>query len=111
MVGLAGSYHCSYRVCEFVYEERGEHEKIVECYLEDRLRQHQVFTYIRSVLSSQQFTDLHAQKIQQQFVTHIRVSEGNPPMFSRLFVDYVVLCCMKDVKNIHVLCRHMYCLL
>ncbi|KAK4298989.1 hypothetical protein Pmani_028696 [Petrolisthes manimaculis] len=61
-----------YRVCEFVYEERGEHEKIVECYLEDKLRQHQVFTYIRSVLASQQFTDLHAQKIKQQFVTHIR---------------------------------------
>nr|XP_045621529.1 vacuolar protein sorting-associated protein 8 homolog isoform X2 [Procambarus clarkii] len=61
-----------YRVCEYVYEERGEHEKIVECYLEDKLRKHQVFTYIRSVLSSPQFTDLHAQKIQQQFLTHIK---------------------------------------
>ncbi|XP_042868274.1 vacuolar protein sorting-associated protein 8 homolog [Penaeus japonicus] len=61
-----------YRVCEFVYEERGEHEKIVECYLEDKMRKHQVFTYIRSVLSSPQFTDLHAQKIQQQFLKHIK---------------------------------------
>ncbi|KAK8727977.1 hypothetical protein OTU49_009327 [Cherax quadricarinatus] len=61
-----------YRVCEYVYEERGEHEKIVECYLEDKLRRHQVFTYIRSVLSSPQFTDLHAQKIQQQFLRHIK---------------------------------------
>lgn len=62
-------------MCEFVYEERGEHEKIVECYLEDKMRKHQVFTYIRSVLSSPQFTDLHAQKIQQQFLKHIKVSE------------------------------------
>lgn len=61
-------------MCEFVYEERGEHEKIVECYLEDKMRKHQVFTYIRSVLSSPQFTDLHAQKIQQQFLKHITVS-------------------------------------
>lgn len=64
----------SYRVCEYVYEERGELEKIVECYLEDKMRRHQVFTYIRTVLSSPQFTDLHAQKIQDQFVKHIRVS-------------------------------------
>ncbi|KAG7169921.1 Vacuolar protein sorting-associated protein 8-like [Homarus americanus] len=61
-----------YRVCEYVYEERGEHEKIVECYLEDKLRRHQVFTYIRSVLSSPQFTDLHAHKIKQQFLKHIK---------------------------------------
>lgn len=63
----------SFRVCEYVYEERGELEKIVECYLEDKMRRHQVFTYIRTVLSSPQFTDLHAQKIQEQFVKHIRV--------------------------------------
>ncbi|XP_063851088.1 vacuolar protein sorting-associated protein 8 homolog isoform X1 [Scylla paramamosain] len=61
-----------YRVCEYVYEERGELEKIVECYLEDKMRRHQVFTYIRTVLSSSQFTDLHAQKIQEQFVKHIK---------------------------------------
>ncbi|KAG0695015.1 Vacuolar protein sorting-associated protein 8 [Chionoecetes opilio] len=62
-----------YRVCEYVYEERGELEKIVECYLEDPMRRHQVFTYVRSALSSAMFTDLHAQKIQEQFVKHIRV--------------------------------------
>ncbi|KAK7082685.1 Vacuolar protein sorting-associated protein 8 [Halocaridina rubra] len=61
-----------YRVCEYVYEVRGEHEKIIECYLEDKMRKHQVFTYIRTVLTSPQFTDLHAQKIQQQFLAHIK---------------------------------------
>ncbi|XP_066963121.1 vacuolar protein sorting-associated protein 8 homolog [Macrobrachium rosenbergii] len=61
-----------YRVCEYVYEVQGKHEKIIECYIYDKMRKHQVFTYIRSVLTSPQFTDLHAQKIQQQFLNHIK---------------------------------------
>ncbi|CAL4079363.1 unnamed protein product [Meganyctiphanes norvegica] len=61
-----------FRVCEFVYEKRGEHEYIMECYLEDPLRCHQVFRYIRTVITSPEFTDLHAQKIQRQFIKHIK---------------------------------------
>ncbi|XP_076030226.1 vacuolar protein sorting 8 [Oratosquilla oratoria] len=62
-----------YRVCEFVYEKTGEHEMIVECYLADKLRQQQVFQYIRMVLTSPQYTDLHVQKVQEQFLAHIEI--------------------------------------
>ncbi|KAB7507360.1 Vacuolar protein sorting-associated protein 8-like protein [Armadillidium nasatum] len=41
-----------YRVCEHIYEETGNYEKILECYLNDKFRRLQVFSYINSVMTS-----------------------------------------------------------
>ncbi|KAG8235780.1 hypothetical protein J437_LFUL016309 [Ladona fulva] len=42
-----------YRVCELLYEQKGEHGNILLCYLQDPLRKHQVYSYLQNVLSSQ----------------------------------------------------------
>jgi hypothetical protein len=40
----------SYRVCELLYEQRREYDKILHCYLRDPLRKPQVFSYLRNIL-------------------------------------------------------------
>jgi hypothetical protein len=40
----------SYRVCEFLYEQRQEYDRILHCYLRDPLRKPQVFSYLRNIL-------------------------------------------------------------
>lgn len=40
----------SYRVCEFLYEQRQEYDRILHCYLKDPLRKPQVFSYLRNIL-------------------------------------------------------------
>ncbi|XP_021918193.1 LOW QUALITY PROTEIN: vacuolar protein sorting-associated protein 8 homolog [Zootermopsis nevadensis] len=39
-----------YRVCEFLYEQRQEYDRILHCYLKDPLRKPQVFSYLRNIL-------------------------------------------------------------
>jgi hypothetical protein len=39
-----------YRVCELLYEQRREYDKILHCYLRDPLRKPQVFSYLRNIL-------------------------------------------------------------
>ncbi|GLH03603.1 Vacuolar protein sorting-associated protein 8 homolog [Gryllus bimaculatus] len=39
-----------YRVCELLYEQRHEYDKILQCYLKDPLRRPQVFSYLRNIL-------------------------------------------------------------
>ncbi|XP_068082015.1 vacuolar protein sorting-associated protein 8 homolog isoform X2 [Anabrus simplex] len=39
-----------FRVCELLYEQRHEYDKILQCYLLDPLRRPQVFSYLRNIL-------------------------------------------------------------
>ncbi|KAJ9588008.1 hypothetical protein L9F63_028181, partial [Diploptera punctata] len=39
-----------YRVCELLYEQRLEYDKILHCYLKDPLRKPQVFSYLHNIL-------------------------------------------------------------
>ncbi|KAJ8866328.1 hypothetical protein PR048_032171 [Dryococelus australis] len=39
-----------YRVCELLYEQRREYEKILQCYLRDALRRPQVFSFLHNLL-------------------------------------------------------------
>ncbi|XP_033606542.1 vacuolar protein sorting-associated protein 8 homolog isoform X2 [Cryptotermes secundus] len=39
-----------YRVCEHLYEQRRQYDRILHCYLRDPLRKPQVFSYLRNIL-------------------------------------------------------------
>ena len=40
-----------YRVCEVVYQHRGEYHEIVSCYWRDPARRHLTFLYVQSVIA------------------------------------------------------------
>ncbi|XP_053731744.1 vacuolar protein sorting-associated protein 8 homolog [Synchiropus splendidus] len=40
-----------YQICEFLYEKKNLHDKILDCYLRDPLRKVEVFSYIHNLLS------------------------------------------------------------
>ncbi|KAM4626129.1 vacuolar protein sorting-associated protein 8 homolog [Discoglossus pictus] len=40
-----------HQICEFMYERKHQYEKIIDCYLQDPVRKHEVFNYIHNILS------------------------------------------------------------
>ena len=45
-----------YRVCEVVYQHRGEFDEIVACYWRDPARRHLTFSYVQSVIANKTVT-------------------------------------------------------
>uniref|UniRef100_A0A8C5QQE4 Vacuolar protein sorting-associated protein 8 homolog n=1 Tax=Leptobrachium leishanense TaxID=445787 RepID=A0A8C5QQE4_9ANUR len=40
-----------YQICEFMYEQKHQYDKIIDCYLQDPMRKQEVFNYIHNILS------------------------------------------------------------
>lgn len=64
----------SYRVCELLYEQRHEYDKILQCYLRDPLRKPQVFSYLRNILLLYNNT-AERTKVETQVIDNIQVSD------------------------------------
>ncbi|XP_049808749.1 vacuolar protein sorting-associated protein 8 homolog [Schistocerca nitens] len=60
-----------YRVCELLYEQRHEYDKILQCYLWDPLRKPQVFSYLRNILLLYNNT-AERSKVEAQVVDNIK---------------------------------------
>jgi hypothetical protein len=64
----------SYRVCEHLYEQRRQYDRILHCYLRDPLRRPQVFSYLRNILLL--YTSAaHRAKVEAQIADNIKVSD------------------------------------
>jgi len=63
----------SYRVCELLYEQRREYDRILYCYLRDPLRKPQVFSYLRNILLLYTSTADRA-KVEAQISDNIQVT-------------------------------------
>jgi hypothetical protein len=66
----------SYRVCELLYEQRREYDRILHCYLRDPLRKPQVFSYLRNILLLYTSATDRA-KVEVQIVDSIQVTESH----------------------------------
>jgi hypothetical protein len=62
----------SYRVCEHLYEQRRQYDRILHCYLRDPLRKPQVFSYLRNILLLYTSAADRA-KVETQIADNIRV--------------------------------------
>nr|CAD7425885.1 unnamed protein product [Timema monikensis] len=78
-----------YRVCELLYEQRREYDKILHCYLQDPLRKPQVFSFLRNLLLLYSNTPKKS-KVETQIVDKI--------------VDLLDVDC---IKTGHVICLHL----
>nr|CAD7195543.1 unnamed protein product [Timema douglasi] len=78
-----------YRVCELLYEQRREYDKILHCYLQDPLRKPQVFSFLRNLLLLYSNTP-EKSKVETQIVDKIG--------------DLLDVDC---IKTGHVICLHL----
>ena len=60
-------------MCELLYEQRLEYDKILHCYLKDPLRKPQVFSYLHNILVIYANTTDRV-KVETQILDNIKVS-------------------------------------
>eukprot|EP00053_Salpingoeca_punica_P019812 m.202930 g.202930 ORF g.202930 m.202930 type:complete len:1369 (+) comp17729_c0_seq1:162-4268(+) len=60
------------RVCELIYERRGEASLILPCYLNDPARRSQVFAFLHQALQSPRYTDVEKSKLQDATISSTR---------------------------------------
>uniref|UniRef100_A0A8B9WB75 Vacuolar protein sorting-associated protein 8 homolog n=1 Tax=Bos mutus grunniens TaxID=30521 RepID=A0A8B9WB75_BOSMU len=60
-----------YQICEFMYEQEHQYDKIIDCYLRDPLREEEVFNYIHNILSIPGYSVEEKQSVWQKAMDHI----------------------------------------
>eukprot|EP00041_Stephanoeca_diplocostata_P020693 m.467924 g.467924 ORF g.467924 m.467924 type:complete len:1504 (-) comp21642_c1_seq29:5786-10297(-) len=76
-----------YRVCQLVYERRGEHSSILECYLLDEGRQSQAFEFIHRALHSAAVSSKERTRLREQTVSQVlRLTLIDPTATARLLL-------------------------
>ncbi|XP_067145381.1 vacuolar protein sorting-associated protein 8 homolog isoform X3 [Centruroides vittatus] len=60
-----------YRVCEYLYQQKQQFDKILTCYLQDPSRKPQVFYYAWQILESQRYTLEQKQSLETQIIASI----------------------------------------
>ncbi|XP_058151470.1 vacuolar protein sorting-associated protein 8 homolog isoform X2 [Dasypus novemcinctus] len=60
-----------YQICEFMYEQEHQYDKIIDCYLRDPLREEEVFNYIHNILSIPGHSAEEKQSVWQKAMDHI----------------------------------------
>ncbi|KAJ8003390.1 hypothetical protein DPEC_G00147830 [Dallia pectoralis] len=61
-----------YQICEFLYEQKHQYNKIIDCYLRDPLRKEEVFNYIHNLLSMPGYSEQEKQCVWNQTLQHIQ---------------------------------------
>ncbi|KAG1714892.1 Vacuolar protein sorting-associated protein 8 [Nymphon striatum] len=61
-----------YRMCEVLYEKDRSYDKILACYLQDQVRQSQVFIFIRQINSSTKYTDSEKKSVEREIAKRIK---------------------------------------
>lgn len=60
-----------YRVCEYLYQQKEQFDKILTCYLQDPSRKPQVFYYAWEILENQKYTTEQKQCLETQIIASI----------------------------------------
>ncbi|KAF4020926.1 hypothetical protein G4228_012860 [Cervus hanglu yarkandensis] len=60
-----------YQICEFMYEQEHQYDKIIDCYIRDPLREEEVFNYIHNILSIPGYSAEEKQSVWQKAMDHI----------------------------------------
>uniref|UniRef100_A0A671W8T2 VPS8 subunit of CORVET complex n=1 Tax=Sparus aurata TaxID=8175 RepID=A0A671W8T2_SPAAU len=55
-----------YQICEFLYEKKHLHDKIIDCYLRDPLRKGEIFSYIHNLLSMPGYSPEEKQTVKEK---------------------------------------------
>ncbi|XP_034145557.1 vacuolar protein sorting-associated protein 8 homolog isoform X3 [Esox lucius] len=61
-----------YQICEFLYEQKHQYDKIIDCYLRDPLRKGEVFNYIHNLLSIPGYSSEEKQCVWNKALQHIQ---------------------------------------
>lgn len=78
-----------YRVAQFVYRKRRQFEKIIECYLLDRARQREVFTYLHHTLRDTSLERAERNLVQEEAINPLHMAkmvEIDPGAMARLLL-------------------------
>uniref|UniRef100_A0A6Q2WUX4 RING-type domain-containing protein n=1 Tax=Esox lucius TaxID=8010 RepID=A0A6Q2WUX4_ESOLU len=89
-----------YQICEFLYEQKHQYDKIIDCYLRDPLRKGEVFNYIHNLLSIPGYSSEEKQCVWNKALQHIQVdTEGPHPQ--------ALLKLSPDLNELHIslMCR------
>ncbi|XP_042188283.1 vacuolar protein sorting-associated protein 8 homolog [Callorhinchus milii] len=76
-----------YRICEFVYERKRLHSKILMCYIHDEIRKIQVHKYIHHVINNVEMTKDESVSFKEELFNHIHeLLEINPRQTAMLIL-------------------------
>lgn len=78
-----------YRVCEIIYQQKRQYEKVLSCYWRDMARKTQAFSYIDQMLSDDSFTDFEKEEFASAVLKCMdRLVEINSMKFARLIINH-----------------------
>ncbi|XP_055358754.1 vacuolar protein sorting-associated protein 8 homolog isoform X2 [Betta splendens] len=104
-----------YQICEFLYEKKNMHDKIIDCYLQDPLRKVEIFSYIHNLLSMPGYSPEEKQAVKNKALQHITELVTIAPSKS---ADLVMFHFTKEVQQLiaelqddQLLFRFLSCLL
>ncbi|XP_045555494.1 vacuolar protein sorting-associated protein 8 homolog isoform X10 [Salmo salar] len=60
-----------YQICEFLYEQKHLHDKILDCYLRDPVRKEEIFNYIHNLLSMPGYSSEEKHCVWDKALLHI----------------------------------------
>uniref|UniRef100_A0A671W5I5 VPS8 subunit of CORVET complex n=1 Tax=Sparus aurata TaxID=8175 RepID=A0A671W5I5_SPAAU len=64
-----------YQICEFLYEKKHLHDKIIDCYLRDPLRKGEIFSYIHNLLSMPGYSPEEKQTVKEKELVNLDPSK------------------------------------
>ncbi|XP_030298151.1 vacuolar protein sorting-associated protein 8 homolog isoform X2 [Sparus aurata] len=86
-----------YQICEFLYEKKHLHDKIIDCYLRDPLRKGEIFSYIHNLLSMPGYSPEEKQTVKEKVLQNMQELVNLDP--SKL-ADLVVFHFTEEVQQI-----------
>ncbi|KAL1021743.1 hypothetical protein UPYG_G00017420 [Umbra pygmaea] len=86
-----------FQICEFLYEQKHQYDKIIDCYLRDPLRKEEVFNYIHNLLSMPGYSSEEKQCVWDKALLHIQELVTLDPAKS---ADLVVIHFPEEVQSI-----------
>uniref|UniRef100_A0A671WA41 VPS8 subunit of CORVET complex n=1 Tax=Sparus aurata TaxID=8175 RepID=A0A671WA41_SPAAU len=64
-----------YQICEFLYEKKHLHDKIIDCYLRDPLRKGEIFSYIHNLLSMPGYSPEEKQTVKEKVLQNMQITQ------------------------------------
>ncbi|XP_076019351.1 vacuolar protein sorting-associated protein 8 homolog [Genypterus blacodes] len=104
-----------FQICEFLYEKKNQHDKIMECYLRDPLRKVEIFSYIHNLLSMPGYGPEEKQSVRDKTLQHIQELVALDPSRSADLVTFhfsdEVRPIISQLQDEQLLVRFLGCLL